>query len=122
MSITIARVAEMLGEDEEWLWEVANEMDAEDGLICRVYGAGDDGIMAFTDFGIETLTGIINMRIPMMADGTFRLKPSIDGKRGKSAGGAHFRACADAASTVLVRACPQLAILRSSHVRILKHW
>ncbi len=57
---TIARVAEMLGEDEEWLWEVANEMDAEDGLIW-VYGAGDDGIMAFTDFGIETLTGIINI-------------------------------------------------------------
>jgi hypothetical protein len=28
-----ARVAEMLGEDEDWLWEVANEMDAEDGLI-----------------------------------------------------------------------------------------
>jgi len=25
---TIARVAEMLGEDEDWLWDVANEMDA----------------------------------------------------------------------------------------------
>ena len=57
---TIARVAEMLGEDEEWLWEVANEMDAEDGLIW-VYGPGDDGVMAFTDFGIETLTGIIKI-------------------------------------------------------------
>jgi hypothetical protein len=57
---TIARVAEMLGEDEEWLWEVANEMDAEDGLIW-VYGPGDDGVMAFTDFGIETLTGIIEI-------------------------------------------------------------
>ena len=57
---TIARVAEMLDEDEEWLWEVANEMDAEDGLIW-VYGAGDDGVMAFTDFGIETLTGIIEI-------------------------------------------------------------
>ena len=26
---TIARVAEMLGEDEDWLWDVANEMDRE---------------------------------------------------------------------------------------------
>jgi hypothetical protein len=57
---TLARVAEMLGEDEAWLWEVANEMDAEDGLIW-VYGPGDDGIMALTDFGIETLTGIIEI-------------------------------------------------------------
>jgi hypothetical protein len=57
---TIARVAEMLGEDEEWLWDVANEMDQEDGLIW-VYGPGEDGVMAFTDFGIETLTGIIEI-------------------------------------------------------------
>ena len=57
---TIARVAEMLGEDEAWLSDVANEMDAEDGLIW-VYGPGGDGIMAFTDFGIETLTGIIEI-------------------------------------------------------------
>jgi hypothetical protein len=55
---TIARVAEMLGEDEDWLWDVANEMDREDGLIW-VYGPGDDGVMAFTDFGIETLTELI---------------------------------------------------------------
>src|SRR5277367_5911072 len=57
---TIARVAEILGEDEDWLWDVANEMDHEDGLIW-VYGPGDDGVMAFTDFGIETLTGIIEI-------------------------------------------------------------
>ena len=57
---TIARVAEMLGEDEDWLWDVANEMDQEDGLIW-VYGLGDDGVMAFTDFGIETLTGLIEI-------------------------------------------------------------
>jgi len=58
---TIARVAEMLGED--WLWDVANEMDQEDGLIW-VYGpgdAGENGVMAFTDFGIETLTALIEI-------------------------------------------------------------
>ena len=41
--VTIARVAAMLGEDENWLWDVANEMDQEDGQIW-VYGPGDDGI------------------------------------------------------------------------------
>ncbi len=57
---TIARVAEMLGEDEEWLWDVANEMDQEDGVIW-VYGPGDDSVMAFTDFGIETLSEIVKI-------------------------------------------------------------
>ena len=57
---TIALVAEMLGEDEGWLWDVANEMDQEDGLIW-VYGPGDDGVMAFTNIGIETLTGLIEI-------------------------------------------------------------
>ena len=50
----------MLGEDEDWLCEVATEMDQEDGLIW-VYGPGDESVMAFTDFGIETLTGIIEI-------------------------------------------------------------
>lgn len=57
---TIARVAEMLGEDAEWLCEIANEMDTEDGLIW-VYGPGEDSVMAFTDFGIETLTDIVEI-------------------------------------------------------------
>ena len=57
---TIARVAEMLDEDEDWLWDVANEMDQEDGLIW-VYGPGDAGVIAFTDFGIETLSGLIEI-------------------------------------------------------------
>lgn len=56
---TITRVAQDLGEDEDWLQDVANEMD-EDGLIW-VYGAGEDGVMAFTDFGIETLIELIRM-------------------------------------------------------------
>jgi hypothetical protein len=57
---TINRVADDLGEDEDWLRDVANEMDAEDGLIW-VYGVGEDGVMAFTDFGIETLMELIRM-------------------------------------------------------------
>ena len=30
---TIARVATELGVDEDWLWNVAGEMEPEDGLI-----------------------------------------------------------------------------------------
>ena len=57
---TIARVAEILGEDEEWLWDIANEMDQEDDVIW-VYGPGEDSVMTFTDFGIETLVGLIEI-------------------------------------------------------------
>lgn len=57
---TIARVAKDLGEDEDWLWDVANGMDTEDGVIW-VHGIGDDQVMAFTDFGIENLTELIRM-------------------------------------------------------------
>jgi len=55
---TITLVAEDLGEDEDWLHHVANEMDAEDGVIW-VYGVGEDGVQAFTDFGIEDLIELI---------------------------------------------------------------
>ena len=57
---TIARVATELGEDEDWLWDVANEMDQEDGLIW-VYGPGDDSVMAFTDFGVESLVELVKI-------------------------------------------------------------
>ena len=57
---TVIRLAQDLGEDEDWLWDVANEMDAEDGLIW-VYGVGDEGVMAFTDFGVETLMELIKI-------------------------------------------------------------
>ena len=50
----------MLGEDEDWLREVATEMDQEDGLIW-VYGPDDDGVMAFTDFGIENLMELVRI-------------------------------------------------------------
>jgi len=56
---TIGRVAKDLGEDEDWLWDVANEMDPEDGVIW-VY-IGDDRVMAFTDFGIENLMELIRI-------------------------------------------------------------
>jgi hypothetical protein len=51
-------VAEMLGEDEEWLWELQMDMFAEDGCL-RVYGVGEDGVPTFTEYGIECLKQII---------------------------------------------------------------
>jgi hypothetical protein len=36
-------------------------MDIEDGVIW-VYGAGDDGILALTDFGIDNLIELVKMR------------------------------------------------------------
>ena len=57
---TINRVAEELGEDEDWLSDVANEMEIEDGVIW-VYGIGEDGVLAFTDFGIENLKDLVRM-------------------------------------------------------------
>jgi transposase len=35
-----------------WLHNVANEMEIEDGVIW-VYGVGEDGILAFTDFALR---------------------------------------------------------------------
>ena len=56
--MTIDRVAADLGEDVEWLHELSLGLDTEDGVIW-VYGTGDDQIMAFTDYGIETLVELI---------------------------------------------------------------
>jgi hypothetical protein len=55
---TIARIAAELGEEEDWLCDIASEMEPEDGLIW-VYGTGDEETMAFTDFGIEGLMNLI---------------------------------------------------------------
>ena len=35
-------------------------MDTEDGVIW-VYGVNEDGVMAFTEFGIENLTHLIEI-------------------------------------------------------------
>jgi len=55
---TITYVAEILGEDEDWLHELSIDMFPEDGRL-RVYGVGEDGVTAFTEYGIECLKQII---------------------------------------------------------------
>ena len=44
---TIALVAQEIGEDEEWLSEIIDEMEPEDGLIW-VYGPDGEGTAAFS--------------------------------------------------------------------------
>ena len=55
---TISYVAEMLGEDEDWLHELSIDMFPEDGRL-HVYIGKDDAVTAFTDYGIECLKQII---------------------------------------------------------------
>ena len=57
---TITRIAEDLGEDEDWLRDVASEMEVEDGVIW-VDGVEEDGVQAFTDFGIENLIELVRI-------------------------------------------------------------
>lgn len=56
---TIDRVAVELGEDVDWLFEVAIEMEPEDGVIW-VFSLDDKyGVMAFTPYGIQCLRDLI---------------------------------------------------------------
>jgi hypothetical protein len=55
---TIAKVAKDLGEDEDLLRDIAIGMEIEDRVIW-VFGVGEDGVQAFTDFGIENLIELI---------------------------------------------------------------
>ena len=55
---TIACVADMLGEDEEWLHELSLGMDPEDGQLW-VYDTGEREVPAFTREGITYLQELI---------------------------------------------------------------
>ena len=55
---TIARVARMLGEDEERLHDLAPHLEPEDGRLW-VYGTGDDATLAFPRDGVERLRELI---------------------------------------------------------------
>jgi hypothetical protein len=51
---TIAYAAELLGEDEEWLWELADQLEPEDGRLW-IYDTDDRATLGFTERGIECL-------------------------------------------------------------------
>ena len=52
----LSHVAEMLGEDEEWLFEVAEEMDTEDGQLW-VVGVG--GVWLLNCFACASLSSAL---------------------------------------------------------------
>ncbi len=47
-AITISRAAEILGEDEELLWDMATDMEPEDGCLW-IHGTDDQQTVAFND-------------------------------------------------------------------------
>ena len=55
---TIGYVAKLLGEDENWIFDLSIDMFPEDGCLW-VHGVGEDGVPAFTRDGIENLRQII---------------------------------------------------------------
>ncbi|MGR3641276.1 hypothetical protein [Alterinioella nitratireducens] len=57
---TIDRVAAELGETVDRIFDLAIDMETEDGVIW-VYGPGNDSVIAFTPFGIENLRELIEM-------------------------------------------------------------
>jgi hypothetical protein len=56
--VTIARAAEILREDEQLLWDLALNLEPEDGCLW-VYDSCDQETMAFTDRGLECLRELI---------------------------------------------------------------
>jgi len=54
----IGYLANQLGEDADWLFDLSIDMFPEDGCLW-VYGVGEDGVPAFTEYGIEFLRQII---------------------------------------------------------------
>jgi hypothetical protein len=56
---TLALVAKDLGEDADWLADIAVDLESEDGLIWVYDPEHPDGTMAFSQFGIESLSHLI---------------------------------------------------------------
>lgn len=57
---TIDRVAAELGETGDRIFDLAIDMEIEDGVIW-VYGLGDDRVIAFTPLGIGNLREFIEI-------------------------------------------------------------
>ena len=55
---TIQRAAEILGRNEELLWEIFDQLEPDDGVIW-IIDTDDRQTFAFTDSGIDALRDII---------------------------------------------------------------
>ncbi|MGE3371457.1 MAG: hypothetical protein AB7I79_22135 [Rhizobiaceae bacterium] len=59
---TIRRVAQILGRDEDLLWNLSDQLEPEDGVMW-VHDIDGTETLAFTDLGIETLREIIRDQV-----------------------------------------------------------
>jgi len=57
-AVTIRRAAEILGEDEELLWDVATDMEPERGCLW-IHDTGDQQTVAFTADGMDFLREMV---------------------------------------------------------------
>jgi hypothetical protein len=57
-AFTISHAAEILSEDEQLLWDLADEMDPEDGCLW-IHGLDDQETIAFTPTGMQYLRGLL---------------------------------------------------------------
>ena len=58
--MTMERVAEILGEDVEWLIDIAIELEPEHGCLT-VCGPGEQWFYALTEDGVENLKELIQI-------------------------------------------------------------
>jgi hypothetical protein len=56
--LTLALAAQLLGETEDRLWDLADQMEPEDGVLW-IHDTDERQTMAFTSFGLETLKELI---------------------------------------------------------------
>lgn len=63
---TIRRAAEILGRDEDLLWDISDQLDPKDGKLW-IYDVDGIETMALTDFGLENLREIIGDQIDRTA-------------------------------------------------------
>jgi hypothetical protein len=59
---TIRRAAQILGRNEQLLWDLSDQLEPEDGVLW-IYDLDAVETLAFTDFGIENLREIISDQI-----------------------------------------------------------
>ncbi|MBL8550544.1 MAG: hypothetical protein JNJ73_11215 [Hyphomonadaceae bacterium] len=55
---TIAGVAQMPGEDEDWRKEIVFQLDPEDGCLL-IWRPGEEATTAFSERGVESLQELI---------------------------------------------------------------
>ena len=71
---TIGYVTNLLGEDENWIFDLSINMFPEDGCLW-VHGVGEDGVPAFTETASKTRARSLPMRELPTADYAGEVSP-----------------------------------------------